>query len=415
MTKKKLNHGLAYLIIMILFTTIFFSFNMKTANAATGNDYPIVFVYGFFGWGKEDMPDYNYWGGKNDILKDLTDKGFTVMSATIGAVSSDWDRACELYYYIKGGTVDYGAAHSAENGHARYGKTFPGIYPQWDGTSKIHLIGHSMGGNTIRLLVELLKNGDKNEQNYYASHQSEGISPLFEGGKSWVESITTLATPLNGATFANYVVKNLQAEGIVMLAGAALGSNITKMTLDLKLDQWGLKRSKDESLVDFIIDAENSNAWKSNDNALADLTTDGVKKLNDMTTTYSDIYYFSYNGNASIRNPFSGYYLPNKIDLTTSTLSSIIIGRYKQNNELPNGDKAWWKNDTTVSVISAQYPFGEAHKAYDGIMEKGIWMVNATMENWSHRDFIAGGTRQSYSNVLNLYVKIATNLKNLQK
>ena len=39
--------------------------------------------------------------------------------------------AVELYYYIKGGTVDYGAAHAAKYGHERYGKTYEGVYKDW--------------------------------------------------------------------------------------------------------------------------------------------------------------------------------------------------------------------------------------------------------------------------------------------
>ena len=36
----------------------------------------------------------------------------------------------ELYYYIKGGTVDYGRTR-AKYGHERYGKTYEGVYEDW--------------------------------------------------------------------------------------------------------------------------------------------------------------------------------------------------------------------------------------------------------------------------------------------
>ncbi len=414
MLNKKYKLSLSYLLLIVLFYAIFFPINIKIVSAESGNNYPVVFVHGLYGWGKDDLKDNNYWGGKSDLIKDLNDKGFKVMSATVGAISSNWDRACELYYYIKGGTVDYGAAHSAEYGHERYGKTFEGIYKEWDGTSKLHFIGHSLGGETVRLLIELLKNGSKNEQAYYASHKSEGISPLFLGGKDWVESITAVATPLNGATFANYVDdKAPSVKSLFFTAGTLLGTNFTKIKFDLKLDQWGLKKNSEESLIDYMVDAQNSKVWRSTDNALTDLTTDGAEKLNNMTGTYSDIYYFSYNGNNSVRNPLTGYYLPKQISI--GSVSAVITGRYRQNNELPNGDKAWWKNDGTVSVISAQYPIGEAHKDNNGIIEKGIWIVNSTMDNWGHSDFVGLGSKQGYSNVLNFYVKIVTNLQNLPK
>ena len=33
-------------------------------------------------------------------------------------------RACELFYYLKGGTVDYGVERSEKYGHSRFGHTY---------------------------------------------------------------------------------------------------------------------------------------------------------------------------------------------------------------------------------------------------------------------------------------------------
>lgn len=49
------------------------------------------------------------------------------MEASVSAFGSNYDRAVELYYYIKGGRVDYGAAHAAKYGHERYGKHTPAL------------------------------------------------------------------------------------------------------------------------------------------------------------------------------------------------------------------------------------------------------------------------------------------------
>lgn len=62
---------------------------------------------------------------------------------------SNYDRAVELYYYIKGGRVDYGAAHAAKYGHERYGKHTK-EFTKTETRQKVHLVGHSMGGQTIR-------------------------------------------------------------------------------------------------------------------------------------------------------------------------------------------------------------------------------------------------------------------------
>ena len=45
-----------------------------------------------------------------------------------------------------------------------------------------------MGGQTIRTLVQLLKEGSF-EEKYVKNHPDTKISPLFEGGKSYVHSV----------------------------------------------------------------------------------------------------------------------------------------------------------------------------------------------------------------------------------
>ena len=38
------------------------------------NNYPIVFIHGFMGWGPEEMGNYSYWGGKNNYIKELEEE-----------------------------------------------------------------------------------------------------------------------------------------------------------------------------------------------------------------------------------------------------------------------------------------------------------------------------------------------------
>lgn len=77
-----------------------------------GNNYPIILVHGFMGFGRDELLGYKYWGGVVDLQEKLNASGHETYTATVGPVSSNWDRACELYAYIVGGTVDYGEAHA---------------------------------------------------------------------------------------------------------------------------------------------------------------------------------------------------------------------------------------------------------------------------------------------------------------
>lgn len=64
---------------------------------------------------------------------------------SIGPVSSLHDRACELYYAIRGGTVDYGKEHSRIHSHSRHGRTnTTALYPQWSRQHPLHFLGHSI-------------------------------------------------------------------------------------------------------------------------------------------------------------------------------------------------------------------------------------------------------------------------------
>ena len=97
------------------------------ANTQSGaTRYPTVYVHGLMGWGEHDQiySAVPYWGLSTDLMPYMTSKGYESYAASVGPLSSAWDRACELYAQLTGTTVDYGAAHAAEYGHARYGATY---------------------------------------------------------------------------------------------------------------------------------------------------------------------------------------------------------------------------------------------------------------------------------------------------
>lgn len=106
-----------------------------------------------------------------------------------------------------------------------------------------------MGGQTIRTLTQLLSEGSEEEINC----GQENISPLFEGGKHWIHSVSTISTPNDGTTLSDL----MPAKDLISYTFGVLGTITGKNKLfssiyDLKLDQWGLK-SKMENLNVIIL------------------------------------------------------------------------------------------------------------------------------------------------------------------
>ena len=207
--------------------------NLQPISSTRQNTYPIIMVHGLGGF--VTLGPLNYWGGLHyNVLADLESNGYTAYPVNIGTFSSNWDRACELYAQIKGGTVDYGEAHASRYGHARYGKTYSGFYPQWGeantqtgNVNKVHLLSHSMGGQTVRILAQLLANGSAEER--AATPQSQ-LSPLFTGGKaSWLDGILTISATHNGssAIFAVNAVLPLQTQILTLLAAVEGDTSLT--------------------------------------------------------------------------------------------------------------------------------------------------------------------------------------------
>ena len=344
------------------------------------NQDPIILVHGFNGFTDDINPNVlsHYWGGdKLNIRQDLEQNGYNAYEASISAFGSNYDRAVELYYYIKGGTVDYGAAHAERYGHERYGKTYEGVYKDWQPGQKVHLVGHSMGGQTVRQLEELLRNGSQEEIEYQKTHGGD-ISPLLQGGHdNMVSSITTLGTPHNGTHAADELGNEALVRQVVFDLGKRLGNKISRV--DFGLSQWGLKQQPGESYISYLLRVKNSKLWQSKDNGFYDLTRDGATDLNRKTSLNPNIVYKTYTAEAThptlIGKQKADYnmFLP-------FTVTGNVIGKATE--------KEWRENDGLVSVISSQHPFNQAYTEATDTNQKGIWQVTPTKHDWDHVDFV---------------------------
>lgn len=429
-------------IFSLVFALLAPSFTSIVAAEETGNDYPVVLLHGNGGWGRDEKNGFLYWGGEVDIQEELNSAGFEVYTAAVGPYSSNWDRACELYAYIVGGTVDYGKEHSERFGHDRYGRTYEGLYPELgsidsDGINKIHLLSHSQGGQTARLFVELLEDGKEEEitailgQNPTEEQINEAIangslSKLFTGTcNDWVASVTTLASPHDGTTMANFV--NHSGDLLSLFATPAGGLLLDTVTgrnieadysFDLKLDQWGLTRGANESFYCFFLRAMGSNMWEgTHDFSNYDLSTQGATEMNQWVEDQPNIYYFSYSCQATKKGLITDLHFPDSNYMNPLfNGNSIIMGSYQNYGEGVIGKK-WYPNDGYVNTISEDGPtLGRTSVnivTFDGTPDIGKWNHMGILDKTDHEDIIGRDTSNQMGDLIDFYIDHLTILQSL--
>ena len=409
------------------------------ANTQSGaTRYPTVYVHGLMGWGEHDQiySAVPYWGLSTDLMPYMTSKGYESYAASVGPLSSAWDRACELYAQLTGTTVDYGAAHAAEYGHARYGATYDKpLFAGWSASKKINLVGHSFGGATIRLFLDILADGSAEEQAAAKAAGTE-VSPFFAGGKAdWVYSLTTLAAPHNGTTFLECCDNMAQfaAEASTAMA-KLLGISDFKGVYDFQLEQFGFYRKDGETVLEALDRVLHSDFLSHNDNVFRDLTIDRALELNDDIEIQPNVYYFSYAGDKTRQNSATGE-RTSAVDMTPLFVpfANRMCSYYDQTTA--GGfriDKTWAPNDGLVNTVSALYPTDSAGRCltksgqtgyiqqdgYSNVSyQPGVWNV-MPVRHYDHGNFIAGMpvpdlASQSVTALRQFYLSLMDNLSHV--
>lgn len=375
--------------------------------------HPFVFVHGLCGWGYNDgaYDIFPYWGlTTGNVFKTLEKQGYECYAASVGPLSSAWDRACELYAQLTGTTVDYGASHSAAHNHDRYGRTYAEpLVKEWDEEHPINLVGHSFGGATCRLFIQLLIDGDPAERE--ASKDGD-LSPLFKGGqKGLVYSLTTLAAPHNGTSLTeiNDNLTQLMVDFFICAANVVGNSAINKL-YDPQLEHFGLTTPPDMDVRNKIDLSMSVAMAHCDDNAFGDLSVDGAARLNERLTVQPDIYYYSYVGSKTHVNEKTGNYVPdllmNPMFMPFATMMGKIDGK-KTDNGYKIG-KEWRENDGLVPVISARAPFNEKSQTYNPLRktQPGVWNI-MPVERLDHLQFVGGLINVDFVTLRVFYTKMA--------
>jgi len=378
---------------------------------------PMVLVHGLGGWGEGSTLDTKlpHWGLMAGSIKNyLAEFGYDAYAASVNPVTSTWDRACELYAHLTGARTDYGAAHAKAYGHDRYGPIYEKLGPDWP-NQKIHLVAHSFGGATVRLLAQLCAEGCAEER---AATPEGELSPLFSGNLGGsIASITTLASPHNGTTAMSTPVKGA---GISLLEGmiySLMAANIVSPGIrgfyPCILEQYGITGGTGLR-----------GAWKqsvalaqSDENAKCDTSIDGAAIVNRGIECRPDIYYFSYAGDITHERS-EGHRLPNAAAFSPITAEPALrMGQQRLQRVTPGGvevNERWLPNDGQVNTISALYPFGEPHRDYDPAdVRPGAWQVMPVVKNWDHYDFVGGFRVGGTKGVKAFYLSMARMLDQL--
>lgn len=343
------------------------------------NDYPFIFVHGMFGWGENEginkyMP---YWGATTGSLTEYLNRlGFESYAASVGPISSAWDQACELYAQLTGSTVDYGKAHSKKFGHVRYGRKYKKpLFEGWSAEKKIHLIGHSFGGNAIRMLTHLLTYGAVEEMN----ETGDKTSPLFCGGMGdLICSVTAICSPLNG-TGAYEAAERIKLVtpliwGAYTYAGVFGRSRLNGKLVDFHLEQFGLTDSPDARNREPIGKAIKKVAH-TKDNIGFDMSPEGALIMNERIKITPSVYYYSYPFDATKEYRDGELRVPAYTDFFLMFMTSTLMLKNAAYDVKKLNKQADFKNDGLVNVTSANHPSNEPSAVFDGEGKAGVWNV----------------------------------------
>lgn len=363
------------------------------------SNHPYVFVHGMMGWG-EDKKFYKglpYWGMvTGNYPRRMREKGYEVYTPSVSPLGSAWDRACELYANLTGTTVDYGVAHSKEKGHNRFGETFPeAMLPDWTPERSIHLLGHSFGGPTMRMFVELLRNGSPEER---AATPAGQLSPLFEGGHGdLVKSITSISGPFDGITFPHALPRLVDGGltyGIPMVA-SIIGNVGSGRVYDFQMSQWGITAVKEG--VRFARDMLNMKAIrhfaKAKDNVFADIHIPQAAELNKKLSVPAEQYLFAVTGNGTKKGK-NGNWVKAPIMIFAFAPFAYSLGKFPDQTiagvKITEG---WRQNDGIVPVESGRHPTTEPWCEWEDVknqpIQKGIWHALPTVPG-DHGTVIGG-------------------------
>ncbi|KAJ7751269.1 alpha/beta-hydrolase [Mycena maculata] len=326
---------------------------------------PLVIVQGFLGstgawlWG-----DFEHY-----LNRSLPGIRRRTIFVSVGPVSSLHDRACELYYALMGGTVDYGVEHSEIHKHSRHGrKILQGQYPEWSPRFPLHFMAHSLGGPTIIKLQSLIKQG----------HFGPGAHPRM------VLSVTAISAPFRGTQAVYLLGERRDAAPAVrpLSFGSILGKAVHILSFIAPLlppafDMHGDCRSltyRDVSVVSLLKQLWRSDWAEGRDATPFDVTFQAADERESSEEGDPDPETFYQSHVAWMtrkRRHFESYHTPSIYHVASPLMyiSSRFIGIFNYSTLRPF--PSFFPQESTrcdPSVADSAFDMGEEYWANDGIV-----------------------------------------------
>ena len=390
-----------------------------------------AFCHGMLGFGEDELVNkvMPYFGGAaGSIPKRLKKQGYEACAPSFSSLGSAWDRACEVYASLTGTRVDYGKAHSKKYGHDRYGKVYTEAkLPNWgkvadDGEiQRLHILGHSFGGATVRMFAHLMEFGSAEER---AVTDPDDLSPLFAGGHGdLVKSVTTIAGPHDGTVVIDALRPVILPVGRFICYygfGNLLGNTPFRRIYDMQLIQWKMTSDRDKLLhpTRMLRIGKVFKLWKSGDDVFYDLTLKGAKEINEFVETSPNSYYFSISTDNSKRKK-DGTYRMKWNTFPPFFITGKAIGTCTHDPSLDIDIDEWWRvSDGASCTNSALHPSDEDWVDYKDAkddLKKGIWNVMPVYQG-DHMDVVGLSPqaflfRRKYRKRYRKYIDLLLSLK----
>jgi len=280
----------------------------------------------------------------------------TVHPSPVGSLH---DRACQIFYDLKGGRTYFGEEHAQKFGHNCFGEdNKDGILNNWDEQNPSLFIGHSYGGLTIRYLEYLLK---------------IGFFPGYKTSPKWITAVITLNSPLNGSLTPYALGERIGSAPAVWWGSPGMWLSIAghfwefldisflKGILDFRLSHWGLSRKYGLHGLKLLMKTLfcKGDVFMSEDNAAYCMTVEAVHKMNKTLVTNDLTYYYSICGSLE---EYSKYQTNHQILRAFSSLLAyvkVFKANFTRGSCCPEFDYDKWMklgHDGVLSTYTCSFP-----------------------------------------------------------